>query len=57
MMSCYLIGDLWFLRKCGHMFILGILIMDKTFMLPPKEICRDWPLKAMTNAKTNQCVP
>lgn len=20
MMSCYLIGDLWFLRKCGHVY-------------------------------------
>lgn len=56
-MSCYLTGDLWFLQKCGHLFILGILIMDKNFMLPPKEIYRDWPLKAMTNAKANQSVP
>lgn len=50
-MSCYLTRELWFLRKCGHMFILGILIMDKNFMLPSKEICRDWPLKAMTMQK------
>lgn len=51
MMSCYLTRELWFLQKCGHMFILGILIMDKNFMLPSKEICRDWPLKAMTVQK------